>query len=46
MTMPETRYAKTVDGLHIAYQILGEGPVDASADEPGGEPPVPSLGGS
>ena len=25
---PPTRYAKTVDGLHIAYQVLGEGPVD------------------
>lgn len=27
MDRPETRYAKTVDGVHIAYQILGEGPV-------------------
>jgi class 3 adenylate cyclase len=26
--MPETRYAKTVDGVHIAYQVRGEGPVD------------------
>jgi pimeloyl-ACP methyl ester carboxylesterase len=26
--MPETRYAKTVDGVHIAYQVVGEGPVD------------------
>jgi class 3 adenylate cyclase len=26
--IPETRYAKTVDGVHIAYQTLGEGPVD------------------
>jgi hypothetical protein len=25
---PETRYAKTVDGVHIAYQVRGEGPVD------------------
>ncbi len=24
----DTRYAKTVDGVHIAYQTLGEGPVD------------------
>jgi pimeloyl-ACP methyl ester carboxylesterase/class 3 adenylate cyclase len=24
----ETRYAKTVDGLSIAYQVLGQGPVD------------------
>jgi pimeloyl-ACP methyl ester carboxylesterase len=25
---PETKYAKTVDGAHIAYQVVGEGPVD------------------
>ena len=25
---PETRYATTVDGVHIAYQVLGEGPHD------------------
>ena len=25
---PETRYAKTVDGVHIAYPVAGEGPVD------------------
>ncbi|MEO8424951.1 MAG: alpha/beta hydrolase [Actinomycetota bacterium] len=24
----ETRYAKTVDGVHIAYQVVGEGPID------------------
>jgi pimeloyl-ACP methyl ester carboxylesterase len=23
---PETRYAKTVDGVHIAYQVVGDGP--------------------
>ena len=28
MNPPETNYAKTVDGVHIAYQVLGEGPVD------------------
>jgi pimeloyl-ACP methyl ester carboxylesterase len=28
MDMPETRYAKTVDGVHIAYQVVGEGPID------------------
>ena len=28
MDMPETRYAKTVDGVHIAYQVSGDGPVD------------------
>lgn len=26
--IPETRYAKTSDGVHIAYQVLGTGPVD------------------
>jgi pimeloyl-ACP methyl ester carboxylesterase/class 3 adenylate cyclase len=25
---PETRYAKTADGVHIAYQVVGHGPVD------------------
>jgi class 3 adenylate cyclase len=25
---PLTRYAKTVDGLHIAYQVVGDGPYD------------------
>ena len=25
---PETRYAKTADGVHVAYQVLGDGPVD------------------
>ena len=28
MDVPETRYARTVDGLSIAYQVLGQGPVD------------------
>jgi pimeloyl-ACP methyl ester carboxylesterase len=25
---PETRYAKSGDGVHIAYQVVGDGPVD------------------
>ncbi len=25
---PETRYAKTADGVHVAYQVFGDGPVD------------------
>ena len=25
---PETHYAKTIDGVHIAYAVTGEGPVD------------------
>jgi pimeloyl-ACP methyl ester carboxylesterase len=28
----ETRYAKTADGVSIAYQVVGSGPVDLSAD--------------
>ena len=28
MDLPETRYAKTADGVHIAYQVVGDGPVD------------------
>jgi hypothetical protein len=28
VNVPETRYAKTADGVHIAYQLLGDGPVD------------------
>ena len=28
MKVPQTRYAKTGEGVHIAYQVLGEGPVD------------------
>jgi len=25
---PETRYAKTTDGVHLAYQVVGEGSID------------------
>ena len=28
MDRPRTRYARTSDGLHIAYQVFGEGPRD------------------
>jgi class 3 adenylate cyclase len=28
VSLPETRYARTADGVHIAYQVLGDGPVD------------------
>ena len=28
MEIPETRYAKTVDGVSIAYRVQGSGPVD------------------
>jgi pimeloyl-ACP methyl ester carboxylesterase len=26
--VPEVRYARTTDGAHIAFQVLGDGPVD------------------
>jgi class 3 adenylate cyclase len=26
--VPETRYAETADGVHLAYQVWGEGPLD------------------
>ena len=25
---PKTRYARTADGVHIAYQVHGDGPID------------------
>ncbi len=28
MEIPETRYATTVDGVHVAYQVFGDGPID------------------
>jgi pimeloyl-ACP methyl ester carboxylesterase len=28
MDAPETRYAKTADGVRLAYQVVGEGPAD------------------
>ena len=28
---PETRYARTADGVHIAYQVVGDGPFDLVA---------------
>ena len=28
MEIPETRYAKTADGVHLAYQVAGDGPID------------------
>ena len=28
MDVPETRYTVTVDGVHIAYQVVGDGPFD------------------
>jgi hypothetical protein len=28
----ETRFAKTPDGVHLAYQVVGSGPVDVVMD--------------
>ena len=28
MVAPHTRYAKTDDGAHIAFQVVGDGPLD------------------
>jgi len=28
VSRPETHYAKTTDGVHIAYQVIGTGPFD------------------
>lgn len=28
MPRPDTRYATTDDGVHIAYQVVGDGPID------------------
>ncbi len=28
MDVPTIRYARTADGLNIAYQVVGEGPFD------------------
>src|SRR5579864_2899177 len=28
MATPETRYARTDDGAHIAYQVVGDSPID------------------
>jgi pimeloyl-ACP methyl ester carboxylesterase len=28
VNVPETRYAKTADGVHIAYQVFGDGSTD------------------
>jgi len=28
IAVPDTRYVRTPDGVHIAYQVVGEGPID------------------
>src|SRR5579864_360086 len=32
---PETHYAKTADGRHVAFQVLGDGPLDVVLVPPG-----------
>jgi class 3 adenylate cyclase len=49
--IPETRYATTTDGVHIAYQVVGDGPIDllfsfgevSNVDAMWGFPPAESL---
>ncbi|MGA9162030.1 MAG: adenylate/guanylate cyclase domain-containing protein [Actinomycetota bacterium] len=35
MDVPEVRYAKTPQGVHIAYQVVGDGPTDLVMPGPG-----------
>lgn len=28
MDIPQTKYAKTADGVYVAYEVVGDGPVD------------------
>ena len=32
---PDTQYARRGDGIHIAYQVVGDGPVDLLFELPG-----------
>ena len=34
MDIPETRYATALDGTHLAFKVLGEGPVDLVVMQP------------
>jgi hypothetical protein len=47
--IPETRYAKTPDGVHLAYHVIGDGPIDVLCqDSPlshHSTPPPPSVSG-
>jgi class 3 adenylate cyclase len=46
MEVPETRYAKATDGVHIAYQVFGEGPIDLLFDRRGNGLSDRYVGGS
>jgi hypothetical protein len=35
---PETRYARSADGTHLAYQVSGDGPLDLVFDNASGVP--------
>ena len=50
MDVPDTHYAVTSDGVHIAYQVIGDGPIDVvwQSDWPGnidveGEDPLTKI---
>lgn len=43
MEQPETRYANTADGVHIAHQVVGTGPSISST--PLGRPPTSNMPG-
>ena len=34
MDVPETRFAQTPDGRHVAYQVVGSGPIDVLITRP------------
>ena len=36
--LPDTRYAKTEGGVHIAYQVVGDGPLDVVFMSTGASP--------
>ena len=50
MEVPDTHYAVTPDGVYIAYQVIGDGPIDVvwQSDWPGnidveGEEPLTTI---
>src|SRR5262249_52117290 len=40
LAVPETRYAESADGVQLAYQVWGEGPLDLVAGRGGSVPVV------
>ena len=45
METPETRYAKTDHGLNLAYQVVGDGPLDIVFPGSGGLLPIDLIMG-